>query len=75
MLIQQQGPPSYSRREIVINGQHSSFSGHVYSFAITALKEGRYLVSGLDNRRNPPVFSEDADPRDFSPNALAYYIR
>jgi hypothetical protein len=39
------------------------------------LKEGRYLVSGLDNRRNPPVFSEDADPRDFSPNALAYYIR
>ena len=39
------------------------------------LKEGRYLASGLDNRRNPPVFSEDADPRDFSPNALAYYIR
>ena len=39
------------------------------------LQAGRYLASGLDNRRNPPVFSEDADPRDFSPNSLAYYIR
>jgi hypothetical protein len=39
------------------------------------LKEGRYLANGLDNRRNPPQFLESADPREFSPNALAYYIR
>ncbi len=35
----------------------------------------RYLVSGLDNRRNPYRFSEMADPREFSPNALSFYIR
>jgi len=39
------------------------------------LKERRYLVSGLDNRRNPYRFSDSADPREFSPNALNYYIR
>jgi hypothetical protein len=35
----------------------------------------RYLVSGLDNSRNPYRFSESADPREFSTNALNYYIR
>ena len=35
----------------------------------------RYLVSGLDNRRNPYRFTDSADPREFSPNALNYYIR
>ncbi len=39
------------------------------------LKQQRYLVYGVDNRRNPYRFSEDADPREFSPNALNYYIR
>ncbi|MGD8852340.1 MAG: DUF1329 domain-containing protein [Gammaproteobacteria bacterium] len=39
------------------------------------LKAERYLVSGLDNQRNPYRFSEDADPREFSPNALSFYIR
>jgi hypothetical protein len=39
------------------------------------LKEQRYLVSGLDNRRNPYRFTDSADPREFSPNALIYYVR
>ncbi len=39
------------------------------------LKQRRFLVSGIDNRRNPYQFTEDADPREFSPNALNYYIR
>jgi hypothetical protein len=39
------------------------------------LQEERYLVSGMDNQRNPYHFTEDADPREFSPNALKYYIR
>ena len=39
------------------------------------LKQQRYLVSGLDNRRNPYRFTDSADPREFSPNALLYYIR
>ena len=39
------------------------------------LKAQRYLVSGLDNQRNPYRFSERADPREFSPNALTFYIR
>ena len=39
------------------------------------LQEQRDLVSGLDNSRNPYRFSESADPREFSPNALNYYIR
>jgi len=39
------------------------------------LKERRYLTTGLDNGRNMYRFSEGADPRDFSPNALLYYIR
>lgn len=39
------------------------------------LEEQRYLVSGLDNRRNPYRFADSADPREFSPNALIYYVR
>ena len=39
------------------------------------LGKQRYLVSGLDNTRNPYQFSEAGDPREFSPNALNYYIR
>jgi hypothetical protein len=39
------------------------------------LKEQRYLVSGLDNQRTPYRFSDEADPREFSPNALGFYIR
>jgi hypothetical protein len=39
------------------------------------LEQQRYLVSGIDNRRNPYRFTEQADPREFSPNALNYYIR
>jgi hypothetical protein len=39
------------------------------------LKERRYLATGLDNNRNMYRFSEVADPREFSPNALLYYIR
>jgi hypothetical protein len=35
----------------------------------------RFLVSGMDNDRNPYRFSETADPREYSPNALNYYIR
>ena len=39
------------------------------------LEKQRYLVSGLDNGRNPYRFSDTADPREFSPNALNYYVR
>ena len=39
------------------------------------LQEGRYLVRGLDNHLRQPRFRDDADPREFSPNALIYYIR
>jgi hypothetical protein len=39
------------------------------------LQQQRYLVSGMDNQRNPYQFSNTADPREFSPNALKYYIR
>lgn len=39
------------------------------------LQKQPYLASGMDNQRNPYRFSEDADPREFSPNALKYYIR
>lgn len=39
------------------------------------LQQGRYLVDGLDNKRAPYRFLETADPREFSPNALAYYVR
>jgi hypothetical protein len=39
------------------------------------LKAHRYFVSGLDNASAPPIFGETSDPRNFSPNALTYYIR
>lgn len=39
------------------------------------LKKQRYLAVGLDNARNTYKFSEEADPKEFSPNALLYYIR
>jgi hypothetical protein len=39
------------------------------------LQQRRYLVDGLDNKRAPYRFLESADPREFSPNALAYYVR
>ena len=39
------------------------------------LRQGRYLVNGLDNARNVYRFSETADPREFSPQALLYYVR
>jgi len=39
------------------------------------LKELRYVATGLDNKRKAPMYYDDADPRDFSPNALSYYIR
>ncbi len=39
------------------------------------LKARRYLVDGLDNARRPLKFLEDADPREFSPNSLLYFVR
>jgi hypothetical protein len=39
------------------------------------LQQNRYLVTGLDNDRNTPRFSEGSDPREFSPNALSYDVR
>jgi hypothetical protein len=39
------------------------------------LKERRYFAAGLDNGRTPPRFQDDIHPREFSPNALLYYIR
>ncbi len=39
------------------------------------LVEDRVLVTGLDNQRTPYRFSEGSDPREFSPNALAYEVR
>jgi hypothetical protein len=39
------------------------------------LRERRFLVNGLDNQRSDWRFSEGSDPREFSPNALAYDLR
>jgi Protein of unknown function (DUF1329) len=39
------------------------------------LKERRYLLDGLDNQRAPLRFLDHADPREFSPNSLLYYVR
>jgi hypothetical protein len=39
------------------------------------LQDGRYFANGLDNDRNSYRFSDTADPREFSPNALVYYVR
>lgn len=35
----------------------------------------RVLVNGLDNQYRPYDFVTTADPREFSPNALIYYLR
>ena len=35
----------------------------------------RVLINGLDNRHAPYAFLNKADPREFSPNALIYYLR
>ena len=39
------------------------------------LKQGRYLVDGLDNQRRNPKFDDDINPRLFGPNALDFYVR
>ena len=39
------------------------------------LRARRYFVSGIDNGRQPYEFSNEADPREFSPIALNYYVR
>ena len=39
------------------------------------LKQRRYLVDGIDNGRPPYRFLTSADAREFSPNALLYYVR
>ena len=39
------------------------------------LLDGRYFVEGLNNKRRPLVFEEEGDPREFSPNALRYFVR
>jgi hypothetical protein len=44
-------------------------------YAFYDFEKHRYLVEGLDNTRAPATFSTAADPREFSPNALNYYVR
>jgi hypothetical protein len=39
------------------------------------LRERRYLANGIDNDRNVYRFSEGGDPREFTPNALLYYVK
>ena len=39
------------------------------------LLAGRVLVEGLDNLHRPYEFRSTSDPREFSPNALIYYLR
>ena len=39
------------------------------------LHSGRYLADGLDNGRAPWRFTTTADPREFTPNELNYYLR
>ena len=39
------------------------------------LRARRYFVTGIDNGRQPYEFSNKADPREFSPIALNYYVR
>ena len=39
------------------------------------LLSARVLVNGLDNQHGPYVFRNSADPREFSPSALVYYLR
>jgi hypothetical protein len=35
----------------------------------------RVLINGLDNGQPPYQFLRTADAREFSPNALIYYLR
>ncbi|MDJ0847764.1 MAG: DUF1329 domain-containing protein [Myxococcota bacterium] len=35
----------------------------------------RYAITGVDNTRSAPSFRDTADPIEFSPNALQYYVR
>ena len=35
----------------------------------------RYAINGVDNARHAPSFRDVAEPREFSPNALQYYVR
>jgi hypothetical protein len=44
-------------------------------YAFYDLRNHRYLVEGLDNGRGPYRFTATADPREFTPNALNYYLR
>jgi hypothetical protein len=44
-------------------------------YAYYDLRNHRYLVEGLDNGRGPYRFTSTADPREFTPNALNYYLR
>jgi hypothetical protein len=39
------------------------------------LRERRYLAEGIDNGRNVYRFLEGGDPREFTPNALLYYVK
>ncbi len=39
------------------------------------LRQHRYLVTGIDNDYRAPRFRYEADPKEFSPNALLYYVR
>jgi hypothetical protein len=39
------------------------------------LQQRRVLVNGLDNADQPYDFQTRSDPREFSPNALIYYLR
>jgi Protein of unknown function (DUF1329) len=39
------------------------------------LLAGRVLINGLDNQHRPYNFRSSSDPREFSPNALTYYLR
>ncbi len=39
------------------------------------LRERRYFVFGIDVGLTAPRFQEGGDPREFSPNALLYYVR
>jgi hypothetical protein len=39
------------------------------------LTAGRVLINGLDNSHRPYDFRTSADAREFSPNALIYYLR
>jgi hypothetical protein len=44
---------------------------HVYH----DLQQERVFFNGLDNEHQPFAFREDGDPREFSPNALNYFLR